>query len=112
MGDAPTDTNGLSSTAAISSTTPLSHTTTYDLDRRGTVCPAIVDAVSEATGIPADEMERPLNDVVDVDALEQLFRPRLDGTLRSGGRIEFSYYGCAVVLDSSRGRMGVYVLPE
>lgn len=112
MGDAPTDTNEISSTAAISPATHPSHTTTYDLDRRGTVCPAIVDAVSEATGIPADEMERPLNDVVDVDALEQVFRSRLDGTSRSGGRIQFSYYGCAVVLDSTVGEMGVYVLPE
>lgn len=110
MGDAPTDTNRISSTAAVSSTTP--DATTYDLDRRGTLCPAIVDAVSEATGIPADEMKRPLNDVVDVDALEQIFRSRLDGTPRSGGRIQFSYYGCAVVLDSTVGEMGVYVVPR
>ena len=112
MRDAPTDTTGSSSTAAIPTTTVPSDTATYDLDRRGTVCPAIVDAVSEAIGVPADEMERPLNDVVDVDALEQIFRSRLDGTARSGGRIQFSYYGCAVVLDSSLGEMGVYVLPE
>lgn len=111
MADAPTDTNQISSPTSISSTLSL-HTTTHDLDEYGTICPAIVDAVSTATGIHADEMKRPLNDIVDVDALEQIFRPRLDGTSRPGGRIQFSYYGCAVVLDSRVGEMGVSVFAE
>lgn len=107
MGDAPTDTHS-AGPESISATAPLFHATTYDPDSCGTICPAIVRAVSEATGIPDEEMDRPLNDAIDVDALEGLFRSRLDGTPRAGGRIQFSYAGCRVALDSRRGEIEVY----
>ena len=59
----------------------------------------IVRAVGEATGIPTDRMGTALNDVIDPDALDQLFADRLNGTPRHGGRVVFTMLGCRVTLD-------------
>lgn len=56
----------------------------------------VVDAVSEATGIPVPEMDAELNDHVDPDALDALFADRFDGTAREGGLLIFSMYGCKI----------------
>ena len=56
----------------------------------------VVDAVSEATGIPVPEMDAELNDHVDPDALDALFADRFDGRSREGGLLIFSMYGCKI----------------
>jgi hypothetical protein len=56
----------------------------------------VVDAVSEATGVPVPEMDCELNDHVDPDALDALFADRFDGTSREGGLLIFSMGGCKV----------------
>ncbi|SEO28406.1 hypothetical protein SAMN04487948_101519 [Halogranum amylolyticum] len=56
----------------------------------------IVDAVSDATGVPVSEMDSELNDYVDPDALDALFADRFDGTPRKGGLLIFSMCGCKV----------------
>jgi hypothetical protein len=42
----------------------------------------------------------PLYDVVNPDALEALFGPKLDGTPRAGGRVVFDYSGYHVTVAS------------
>ena len=69
----------------------------------------VVDAVSEATGVPVMEMDVELNQVVDPDALDELFADRFDGTPRDGGILLFSMMGCEVRIHGD-GR--VIVTPE
>jgi hypothetical protein len=69
----------------------------------------VVDAVSDATGIPVPEMDTELNDHVDPDALDSLFANRFDGTPRRGGLLIFSMYGCEIRVYGD-GR--VVVTPE
>lgn len=66
---------------------------------------SIVFAVSALTDTDPVEME-PLHRVVDVDALEELFAPKADGTPRGDGIISFTYGGCEVTV---RGNERVYV---
>lgn len=66
----------------------------------------IVQALSEATGVPIEEMDAELNDFVDPDALDRLFAPRIDGEPRSGGRVAFSMLDCTVRVFSD-GRVVV-----
>lgn len=56
----------------------------------------VVDAISEATGVPVWEMDAELNDHLDPDALDELFADRHDGTPREGGMLVFSMAGCEV----------------
>lgn len=69
----------------------------------------VVDAVSEATGVPVTEMDVELNEIVDPDALNGLFANRFDGTAREGGILLFSMLGCEVRIHGD-GR--VVVTPE
>jgi hypothetical protein len=72
-------------------------------DRPGHLSTSIVEAVSEATGVPTEAMEVELNDVVDPDALNHLFADRLDGRPRRGGRVSFFMLDCLVeVYDDGR----------
>jgi hypothetical protein len=67
---------------------------------------AIVHAVSEATGVAVEAMDKELNDVVDPDALNHLFADRLDGRPRAGGHVSFSLLDCDVQVFSD-GRIVV-----
>ena len=75
-------------------------------DRPAHLATTVVQAVSEATGVPADAMETDLGDVVDPDALNHLFSDRLDGRSRRGGRVAFTMLGCRVEVDAD-GRVVV-----
>lgn len=65
---------------------------------------AIIDAVAEREGVDTTEIEPPeyeaLYDVLNPEALDSLFSPREDGTPRSEGRVEFTYCGYDVVVES------------
>lgn len=69
----------------------------------------VVNAVSEATGIPVWEMDAELNDFLDPDALDELFANRHDGTPRKGGRLVFSMSRCEICVYGD-GR--IVVTPE
>lgn len=60
----------------------------------------VVLAVAEATDTDPTELE-PLYDVVDPDALDQLFRTHLNGHPRTDGRIVFSMDGCEVTVHAN-----------
>lgn len=64
------------------------------------VAESVVTAVSALTGTDPMELE-PLYDVVDVDALDDLFAPKANGSPRSGGTISFTYCGCRVTVENS-----------
>lgn len=61
----------------------------------------VVEAVANEEGIPPHDLDQPLNEVVDPDALDDLFRA--DGTIET---VEFSYHGYAVVVRGA-GRVAV-----
>lgn len=60
----------------------------------------IVTAVSNCDGTHPTELP-PIHEVVDVDALNALFRPRLDGTPRINGHIHIRYSGYDVTFYSN-----------
>lgn len=74
-------------------------TTTLDFDRSNGPSAAIVAAVATELGLAPDELEAPLNDFVDPDALDALFAPTYDGVQRAAGRITFTMLGCEVTVD-------------
>lgn len=53
---------------------------------------AILHEVSAQTGVPPAELNPPLYDVIDPDALETLFRG-------STGQVSFEYHGFLVTVD-------------
>lgn len=60
------------------------------------VCRSVVEAVAEAEGVEPEELE-PLYEVVDPDALEELFAPT-STTGRMEGRVVFTYDGYEVTV--------------
>ena len=56
-------------------------------------------AVAEFKGIEPTEMETPLYDVIDVEALDALFSRSSDDTPSIGGYISFVVDGCEVFVD-------------
>lgn len=72
----------------------------YEIKADELVSTAVVRAVSAATG--RDPRSLPtLAAVVDPDALDALFEPRADGTLRPGGHLSFIYCDHRVGIDNS-----------
>lgn len=59
----------------------------------------VVHALADVEGIDPAEIE-PLNDVVDPDAMDDIFRPNRDGTPREGGQLSFAISGHRVVVHS------------
>jgi hypothetical protein len=72
----------------------------------GHVGTTVVRAVSEAVGVRPTDLPVELNDVVDPDAMDDLFAPRADGKPRADGRVEFELLGCAVAVHAD-GRVVV-----
>lgn len=72
----------------------------YEIDPDESVSMAVVYAVSAVEGREPRSLE-PLADVLDPDALDALFAPLADGTLRPGGRVSFVYSECRVTVDNA-----------
>lgn len=64
--------------------------------RTASISTAVVEAIAEYEGVDPLELSRPLYEVIDPDALDNLFPPGSN----SAGQIEFSYNGCAVTVTS------------
>lgn len=71
----------------------------------------VVEEVAAATGVDPTDLDEPLSDVVDPDALDALFsgRQSAGGTVR--GYTSFVYHGCRVTVDAD-GSVSVTVLAE
>jgi hypothetical protein len=63
------------------------------------VSTAVVRAVSAVEGREPRTL-RPLTDVLNPDALDNLFDSRSNGEPRTGGRLSFIYSNCRVTIDN------------
>ena len=61
----------------------------------------VMEAVASAKGVDVLALETTLYEVVDPDALEQLFAPLANGTPRAGGRLILEIADCEVVIEST-----------
>jgi hypothetical protein len=59
----------------------------------------VVESVAAAEGVDPVELTPPLNDIVDLDALDALFSP-VGGVPRAVGRVEFRYGEHLVVVGA------------
>jgi hypothetical protein len=75
------------------------HTRAFSWDDEGGATLAVVEAVTDMLGVEPTEVE-PLNDVIETDALNQLFTPTGE-TLRRTGHIQFEYEGCLVRIQAN-----------
>lgn len=78
----------------------------YECEPDEQVSMAVVRAVSTVVDRDARDMQ-PLAEILDTDALDALFSPRADGTVRPGGEVSFVYSGCRVSVQN-----GEYVSVE
>ena len=58
----------------------------------------VVEAIAEAEGVDPVALDPPLNAVIDLDALDELFSPT-SGVPRPSGRVEFEYDHYEVVVE-------------
>lgn len=70
----------------------------HDMTGDGSVPESVVDALAEASDLPAEQLRGRLYETVDADALDRLFRPKHDGTPRYGAAVSFSVAGHDVTL--------------
>lgn len=68
----------------------------------------VVSSIAETRGIDPVEVTASLDDILDPDALERIFRDRRNGAGRAGGTLVFSMCGCEVLVD---GDLEVDVTP-
>lgn len=61
---------------------------------------AVVTAVANELDTDPEELETPLHDFVEPDALDALFAPTHKGVARANGRVTFSMHDCSVTVDS------------
>lgn len=59
----------------------------------------VLAAVADRKGVDPVDLEPPLHDVVDPDALEALFSDSIDGTAGENVSAEFTYRGYRVLVD-------------
>lgn len=71
----------------------------YEIGVNESVSTAVVRAVSAVEGRKPCSL-RPLEYVLDTDALDRLFESRSTGEPRAGGCLSFVYSGCRVSLDN------------
>ena len=72
----------------------------YDIGSDEPVSMADIRAVSAVDGREPASLP-PLGNIVDTDALNSLFEPRLDGSSRPGGRLSLVYNGYRITVDNS-----------
>lgn len=75
------------------------------------VCETVISEVAVTNGVPPEELDQVLNEVIDPDALEKLFEDRNCSTGRGLGVIEFVFSGCEVTVRSS-GDVSVSLLED
>lgn len=63
---------------------------------------AVVEAVAERAGVDATDLDRPLYDVIDPDALEALFPRDASGRPECRGHVSFPYGDLLVEVTSDR----------
>ncbi len=74
--------------------------TSYRLQDGERPSTAVVNAIANHEDASADEIGPRLYDAIDPDALDSLFRARVDGQDRDGGKAVFSYRGYEITYES------------
>lgn len=65
------------------------------------VSTAVVEAVAEEKGISITDVDTPLNEIIDPDALDDLFGSTMMGGERTTtGHVAFTFAGCDVVVEA------------
>lgn len=77
------------------------HRVEYDIRDGEPLSTAVVLAVAEAADIEPADIQEPLYNVLDPDALNSLFGPKADGTPRDNGKLSFSIYGHDVTIEGN-----------
>ena len=72
----------------------------------GKLSSAVIEALAAEEGVAPTELRDPLYDVVELEALDDLFSDRRDGSPRSEGLVEFGYRSYEVTAYSD-GRVEV-----
>ena len=73
--------------------------TAFDLADPDSITMAVLEAVATCARRDVLELD-PLDETIDADALNDLFRPRSDGSPRSDVSVEFAYQGFLVSVES------------
>ena len=74
--------------------------TSYRLQDGERPSTAVVNAIADHEGASPNEIGPRLYDAVDPDALDSLFRQRVDGRIRDGGKAVFKYRGYEITYES------------
>lgn len=61
----------------------------------------VLDTVAACKNTEPIELEPPLYEVIDPDALDNLFTPKRDGRVRMGGEVRFTYCGHEIRVTSN-----------
>lgn len=72
----------------------------FDSNDPDSITTAVLEAVATCTRQDMLDLD-PLDEVIDADALNDLLRPRADGTPRTNVSVEFSYQGYLVSVEGS-----------
>lgn len=88
-------------TPATSHAPPSVYRAVHDFDDPATLSTTVVHALAECIGVDVTDSRISLYDTVDPDAFDALFRPRHDGTSRSGGTLSFVVNDHYVTVNST-----------
>lgn len=58
----------------------------------------VIETVAALKDTEPTELDQPLYEAIDPDALDSLFTPKRDRTARRGGEVQFMYCGCSVIV--------------
>jgi len=73
----------------------------HEFDGTAELTTTLAHAISDVTGIDVTDTGFTLNDYVDPDAMDKLFKPKPDGTQRTNGSLTLTILGCQVVVHSN-----------
>ncbi len=72
---------------------PSLYRASHDPDGPAALSTTVIHALADCMGVDVTDSRVSLYDAVDPDALDKLFRPRYDGTPRTGGTLSFVVSG-------------------
>ncbi len=73
----------------------------HDFDGSAELTTTLAHAISDVTGIDVTDTGFTLNDHVNPEALDLLFKPKADGTPRTNGHVSFTVWGYQVTVYSN-----------